>query len=288
MENEAIIIPEGQDPTVESEQHIEKETINQDDNESESKSQSTETPEEKASRLGWKGEENYKGHPDKFVDAEEFISKAETDLPSIKQANRNLERDLKKTQKGVDAIIAHQQREVKAAEEKAYEKAMNDLQSKHISAVEDGDVEAAQKAWEDREKLTKEATQVSEPDPANKASIDSWKLDNDWFEKDNRMTQDAIAFETSLANQGVNDLNERLERTTAYIKNQYADKFHKARKAPQMNDTRNNVKKSIKANSYENLNREYKNACDRAIATSGGKITKESFLKYCTPDAFKN
>ena len=64
--------------------------------------------EDKARALGWRPETEYKGPKDKWVDAEEFVKRAEEDPREVRKAYHVLMRKVQKLEQGIDDILSHQ------------------------------------------------------------------------------------------------------------------------------------------------------------------------------------
>jgi len=99
--------------------------------------------EDRAKQLGWRPEEDYKGPKDKWVDAEEFVRRAEEDPKEVRKANHVLIRKVQKLEQGIESILSHQQRELTAAREQEYARAQAEWKRTHDAAVADGDVAKA-------------------------------------------------------------------------------------------------------------------------------------------------
>lgn len=248
-------------------------------------SDSQESAEQRARRMGWKPKEEYKGK-DEWVDAETFLENTEASLPQLRASLRTIERNYSKLEKSTEAILAHQQRQIEAETKKAYDKAYSDFQARIDKGVEDGDKEAVAKAIQGREALKEREvrkTHVKE-DPA----VTSWKAKNTWFGKDPVLTDAAAKYTDILAREG-KSVEEQLEEAEAYIKETFPHKFRQPRQAPVMPGGGNNTNKTtkIKPGSYEALTAEAKAECDRTVKDSNGKITKDDWLKYATAEMFR-
>lgn len=271
------------------EEHIEE--VDQLEEGSQEQNEEDQSPEERAARMGWKPQDEYKGN-DEWVPAEDFIKKVEEETPYLKKALRAIERKYEKLEKTTEAIHAHTQRQIEAAEKQAYEKALKEVQDEMAQAVEAGDVEAVNKALEKRDKV------VSQPksDP-NVEIVNQWKANNEWFGNDPALTQAAAAYTDILAQQG-KSVQEQLEGAEAYIKETFPHKFKEdkrtPRKAPVMNGGGNNVNKGApKKGTYEALDQQSRAECDRFVrditARTGKseKAARAEWLKFATDDMFK-
>ena len=154
----------------------------------------TQTPEPRdfeteARRHGWTPKEEFKGDPDKWVDAETFARRADEVMPFLKKQNNALKgeiRDLKKEFRRVSEFYS-------ASEKRQYERALKDLQAKHDIAVESGDVQASREVMSEMEDLRTNAPQpVVVPDdedddaPNPQAEFAEWVEKNDWYVTDDK------------------------------------------------------------------------------------------------------
>lgn len=102
--------------------------------------------EDLASKLGWAPKEQFRGNPDEWKPADEFIL-------ASKDINRGLSREVRSMREQIDRLgrTSSQLLADKIAERDAY------WQSVHADAVEKGDAAAAQRATNERIKLATEA-----------------------------------------------------------------------------------------------------------------------------------
>ena len=246
--------------------------------------------EAEARRMGWKPEADYTGPDGKWVDAETFVSRQENDPRFLRQSLRLSMRRQEKLEKGLDALVAHRDREVKMAEEAAYDKAIREIEAKYKSAVEEGDVDAASEAWKERESL-----EVEKYDP-KKDVVNKWIESNAWYADDPILADWANKYQAMKESQGM-PLEESLEATEEYIKRKFPDEFgEKKRTAPKgMSGNRRsgvNSRKTAKPGTYEALNREAKASCDNFVKMMKSRGSKEEearkeFLSCAYPDMFE-
>jgi len=133
---------------------------------------------------GWTPKDDFRGDPAKWVDAETFAKRADEVMPFLKKQNAALKRemdDLKRTMKQASAFYSK-------AEERAYARALNDLQAKHDEAVESGDVAGARKVMKELTELEKPAPAVEPEDDPRQAQREfaEWIDANDWYVTDEK------------------------------------------------------------------------------------------------------
>jgi regulator of sigma D len=177
--------------------------------------------EERARLMGWRPKEEYKGNPDDYKEAEDFLT--DNDPKSLRVQNRNMERLLTRQAKQLQDVINRQDMLMQQEREKAYKQAEKELLDRHRDAVADGDIDAAEKVLKEREYLAQQKRAQADID-AIKPITDKWIDNNSWFNTDKIMRDTAIKFEKDLADIGV-PLEDRLKETADYIKDKFSHKF---------------------------------------------------------------
>jgi hypothetical protein len=185
-----------------------------------------------ARRAGWLPEDEWKGKKEKWVDASVFVDRLLqgssvserykqldgrfADLERQNSATRDQLGKVTKTLEETTSILSEFREYNQNVAQRAYERAKAELEARHDRAVDDGDKAAAKKAVADLAKLEDEkpkpkpaaaAEPAKKPDekPADqqqqqlsaqdKAVIDSWVKENDWYKPagTDRMTTMAVA-----------------------------------------------------------------------------------------------
>lgn len=200
--------------------------------------------ETKAKQMGWSPEAEFRGDPEKWVDAETFVERAETELPIAIGTIKTLTRKLDKMERRFTEVsntlesfnkyhqTALQKEQAKAAAE--YQRGLEDAQSKMREAVELGDTEMFDEAKAEQDKLIKEAGAVdgaAKPDDNGKPKIDSeinraWVEENPWFLKNFKMNKFAKECGDFLA-QTQPELTQKaqLSEIAKMVKEEYPDYF---------------------------------------------------------------
>lgn len=250
------------------------------DNEEGEEEPTSEEVENTARNMGWIDKETYKGDPELWKEADVFVEDAEKDVRRMRGVNKYMERKIDKQEKSLEAILAHQEREVKTREEEAYERGRQEVETRIHQAVEDGDQEAAAKALDDRDKLKLPEKQGG-PDPV----FTEWSKENEWFNRDPRMKRDAIEYCDMAAQRGETP-EQQLEGAAEYIRETYPEKFEKRKPkdAPYaLNGGGNNVhvKNTAEPWSYEALTQEGRRECDLNVKQG---TPQETWLRYARTD----
>ncbi len=243
-----------------------------------------ETPEEQARRMGWKPEDEFEGK-NEWVDADTFLDNTDNDPVQQRKSLRTIKRNYIKLEKGVDAILAHQERQVDIARQEGYEKAQAESDARFNQAVEDGDDEAV------RELYKQKTSEQPEHDPV----VEAWAKDNPWYKTDPIMTDAAAVYQKVLINKGVS-IADSLADTTEYIKLHFPQMFPKQRRAPNVVNgaNRNNVvvKTKVEPGSYEALTPEFRTQCDNFVKRMKAKgftndAARSEFMDCAQPEMFQ-
>ena len=122
-----------------------------------------------AQKMGWVPKSEFRGDPNDWKPAEDFIL-------ASRDINRSLSKDLRSVREEVDRIsrTSAQIMADKLAERDAYWK------SKQAEAIEAGDEAAAERAFEERAKLK----QADPARPNHESTVQSFVRDNPWFASD--------------------------------------------------------------------------------------------------------
>ncbi len=145
------------------------------------------TTEDLASEMGWKPQDQWKGDPDKWRPAAEF-------LRSTVKVNRNLTEKVRSVEDRISRISRMQE----IALEKALERQRAELQAE------------ADRAWDENDKgryreITTQIDQLKVPveQPALSPELDDFKARNPWFQQDQDATRWAAMRGDELAKQGI-------------------------------------------------------------------------------------
>lgn len=193
--------------------------------------------EAKARDMGWRPEEEWEGDTKGWMPAEDFIKRQDKRRDI---ANEEFKTENERLSKELDGLRAEQAEtrqtldEFKGfytkVEQKAYDRAMNEIQAKQREAVEAGDTDAFDKAAKEQDALIEDAATQPEPkrqtpddDPAYKA----WVKNNGWYKKDARLRMFANLIGPEIMRTERFQGNEPAfyEAVEAAVKEEYPDKF---------------------------------------------------------------
>ena len=137
--------------------------------------------EAEARKQGWTPKEEFKGDESRFVDAETFVRRAEEITPLIKKQNQALKSEIEQLKKSVKQVREFATK----AEERAYNRAIADLEAKMEDAGEMGDNaklrELAREMREIEKPSAPDAVQFTQAQVA-RALLD-FRDENPWYDE---------------------------------------------------------------------------------------------------------
>jgi hypothetical protein len=180
--------------------------------------------ETRAKRMGWVPLDDFRGDPDRHLSPEEYIRRAEEQLPIAKGTLRQMEKKMA----AQEALLREQSERMKhmqssfekfvtfskASEERAYNKALEELKTKQLEAVESGDVDAFKEVSKELDEHIKtrgeavgeavgkergdQAGGYKPPEWAEPGSFEAWLSENSWFNENPRMANFAHSMDALL------------------------------------------------------------------------------------------
>lgn len=245
--------------------------------------------EERAKNMGWTPQEDFRGNPDNWVDAETFVGRAETSLPIAKGTIKRLESEVKQLRQNMAEFAEFH----RGSEERAFNRAMQTLKKQQIEAVELGDTEKFKAIQSDIDDMVQNhpiATgkpKVTAPQEDMKAIVSEWIKSNPWYEDDDEMADYAMRIDTRLRNLHPDkDPREHLELVTEKVKLKFSDRFDNGNNN---NKSRRNAVATVEGGDnfatvnvsgkkgYANLPPDAKSQCDKFVADK--LLTREQYVK---------
>lgn len=176
--------------------------------------------EDRALTMGWTPKAQFKGDPEKWVDAETFVKRGEEFLPFLKANNRRLEQALERTRADLKTLADHHSKTA----QREYQRAYNDIQRQLDDAAASGDVQGVRDATDALVELSKETGPAAAPASQASELLEAWKADNPWYGVDTVMTAAANAIGNELFEKGVTG-KAQTEEVTKRIKAEFPHKF---------------------------------------------------------------
>lgn len=136
--------------------------------------------EAEARHHGWTPKEDFRGDPARWVDAETFIKRADEVMPFLKKQNAALKREIDDMKREFKRASKH----FSETEERAYQRALTELERRHDEAVEAGDVAESKRIRKEMAELKPQTNdeQSDQPDPAQlRKELNEWIAENEWY-----------------------------------------------------------------------------------------------------------
>ena len=134
-----------------------------------------------ARKHGWRPKEEFKGDPNRWTDAETFVKRADEVMPLLQKQNEGLKRELDEMKRTLKQASKH----FEASEQRAYQRALSELEAKHDAAVEVGDVAGARRVVAEMKALpTPDVAMVADDAPSQdqlRSELNAWVEANDWY-----------------------------------------------------------------------------------------------------------
>lgn len=159
-----------------------------------------------AREMGWFPKAEYKGDPEKWRPAHEYIKQGV-------KSTKALKRDLQQVKKTADTLA----RTSAAITERALAEQRAEIQAAHDQAVDLGDRKAAREAAIEIARLDRQAVES----PSHEAEF---ARDNPWYGVDDEATAYAVSVSQRLATQG-KSVDEQLEAAAAAVEKRFPELF---------------------------------------------------------------
>lgn len=222
---------------------------------------------------GWQPPGEFKGDQSKCVDAKTFVERADTFLPFIKKARDDARRETDELKRTIKQYVKHADK----VEERAYQRALADLESRHADAVETGDVAAAKAVVREIGELEKPAPEPKPDDREAAKKFGAWVENSEFYGVDDAKTKfadiQAVAMGPAMEWDGGPDAY------LAEIERRVNRKF--AEKKPSItNGGGNRSAPGDGGKSFTDLPPEAKAMCDKFIRTGLFKDRAEYVASY--------
>jgi len=143
--------------------------------------------EEKAISQGWVEQSEWKGDPEKWRPAKEFVERGENIIPILRDKVKKLEDELKMSVKVNQAEIEELKKATYAQAKKDFDAEVERIRKEKFEAVQSGDVEQFTKL-EKAEKAIKEPKEPEKTKQVVTPVFEDWKSKNDWYSTDPELT----------------------------------------------------------------------------------------------------
>ena len=254
-----------------------------------------------AEKMGWIPDTRYRGDPEKFVDADEYLKRGELVLPIIKKTNQNLRDELNSTraeakrlaeqQKLMEASIEEMRARHVVEKQKAVAEARAQARADLAKASEEGDhVQVAVLTDKLVDLAKEEAVAVAPPKKTAPAEwtpptvMTEWNAENPWFGTDTKRTALAVGIAQELKDAGEKPgtreffelVKEKVDEILPFSPQQKEDKVAPARQSGNSS--------SVKPKSFAAMPADAKAECNAEATNFVGKDkafkTKEEWQSH--------
>ncbi|WP_323992720.1 hypothetical protein [Nguyenibacter sp. L1] len=260
----------------------------------------TDEIEAQARRMGWLPRGEFRGDVEKWRPAQDFLDRGMNLLPVLQQQYRaldgryaSMQAQLRDSQKALADLTERTRR----ADERAYQRAVRDIEARRQAAVASGDTGAFAAADRELQDLRESAPPRAAPVPAEGGAapqaqaapapeILAFLQANPWFGTHDEARQDAIAIQSAVDRQHAGlSLAERLEITRRKIRQLHPALFeNRRRETPAaVSPSRGEAGRGANPRGFEALPPEVKREYDRyarALSGKGKPLTKEEWAGY--------
>lgn len=235
----------------------------------------------RAEKMGWVDKEEWKGDPEKWRPAQEFVERGENIVPILKDRLVKVESDLAMALKmNAEELKAVRQQGYEQAK-REYEKEIKILSEKEKDAVKLGDVDEWQRIQNEKSKIKPPEVVVEKKNEPVPEFID-WHSKNDWYQKDDELTQFAEFVGAKLAVKNLPP-KEFYDTIGQRVKAAFPEKFTNAnREKPSVAESGNRSTGNSSKKSWSDLPSSAQatyNRLSKQFEAKGRKFTKEQYVK---------
>ncbi|MGB8345426.1 MAG: hypothetical protein WCD86_11110, partial [Ktedonobacteraceae bacterium] len=186
--------------------------------------------EQKAMKMGWTPLDKFKGDPDKWRPADEFVERGENMLPIIKAQVKRQDREIAELKETLQKFGEYTTK----TEQRAYEKALNELREQRAQAIASGDGAAFDRVDGEinamREQFKPQVAEVKQKDSETDPVYVEWKSRNSWV-NDARAEKWAFDYGNYLINAGKADRGiDVFEQISKAARAEFPEKFSNPRR----------------------------------------------------------
>jgi hypothetical protein len=250
-------------------------------------------PEKRAKRLGWVPKDDFKGDPEHWRSAEEFLDWSDKAAPSLRRDNDRLHRRLTEVEgllKESKDTLGEFREFASKSEQRAFERAKAEIQSRIEKGAADADAGAVRAGMAELDALNKDAPKPVErkieqrngADPKLDPVIQDWIDREQWFMRDRSLNAYAVdVFGDLERNKPGMSVDERLAETKRLTREKFPEKFGgnpMRNGAAAVSEPSGGAGGRKKGKTYEDLPADAKKACDKFVKTIPG-FSKEQYVK---------
>lgn len=232
--------------------------------------------EAEARKMGWTPKDEFRGDPEKWRGADEFVERGRTMLPIVRKTVERQERQIAELRQTITDLAAYNTK----AEKQAFERALKELKAEQVAAVKAGDADAFVEVDEkiaDLHKEAREKPQIKVPQPGEDPEYLEWVGRNKWVDTDKEASIYATHYAGYLRESGDKRVGAIfLDDVAKAVKEKFPDKFKNPRReAPGAVESGAQPAKRGGGKTYADLPADARAACDRMARNGYADKPKE-------------
>jgi len=215
-----------------------------------------------ATLQGWTDQDNFKGDPERWKTAKQFIEDGNKHATILKERNQKLADQVSDLQSTMTQLVDDQSKQ----KDKAVKKAISELKVQKAEAINESDGEKVNQIDEEIDRLKEETKPQVQPN----AEFDTWLAKNTWYNTDQELRGEANMYAKAYIDAGsFKTMPEVYKAVERKIKREFPERFENPnKKEPSTVTEGTHTKTSSKAGkSYSDLPQDAKAACDRFVKT---------------------
>jgi hypothetical protein len=239
--------------------------------------------EDRALTMGWTPKEQFKGDPEKWVDAETFVRRGEEFLPFLKANNKRLEKALERSEAKLASMEQTMQRFAEhhtKTEQRAYERAVRELREQIATSSAAGDVQGVLNATDELAELQAEAKASAKPadnTPQADPEFEAWRETAQWYGKDKPLSAAFDALCAEVYEDGYRTPKAGLKEAEKRLREQFPHKFENPNRRQPGAVEGGGAPPRKAGKTYSDLPPDAKAACDDFVKR--GLLTRETYVK---------
>ena len=235
-----------------------------------SEPESSRTPSEietLAEEMGWSPKDKWRGDPDKWKPAKDFVK-------STVDVNRSLSKDVRELRENTERVLKAQSKII----DREVERRVAEATQRFHQAVADGDSQEAFRASEEI-RVARETAPTTQNDPAA-----DWRAENKWYDGENEASLYALVV-CERENRKGRTYAQQLEEAERAVRKRFPELFDEGRQSkpetkqspPHVQGGQRSTQGQPRAKGWNDIPSEYRAAAERNLTRWG--LTKEAYAK---------
>lgn len=232
--------------------------------------------EAEAKEDNWVPQDEWKGDPDKWVDAKTFVERGEKILPIVKSKLDKVEAELAEMRKTNQEFGKHHKQQMEREKAKR-QQLLQELEEARAQAISDGDGKEAVKVEKQIREIERE--EVPQDISQNQQVMAQWQSQNEWYGQNRKLTAMADGLCESVAAEGYTG-KAYFDELTRRVKEMAPEEFENPNRGKANGVESGKKAPPSKKRSYDNLPSEAKAACDRFVKAGIFKSADDYVKNY--------